>query len=450
MLTGQKMIMAKGGQYNMKKIIVLTILSALMVLPSCGARPIQNKVEEPEILEDTLAHEEIFGETKLELKEERDAPAFMSSEEPIIGIQSQESGSNIHVRFVAAVKIDGDLASATAVWTRTMYYDDTGDNETAHKVFKTETEKPAAKAYTTLKNGEDELTISAFNTAHSTSFNYFVVYTMLNIPKATYADYVLKAYVTVNDGGELSSKVLATTVDQKTQFSYDLDKDKTGYFGVKKSAAGAFSTFNADANALAGNYARFVNVSISKDDSFVLVNSASDYFDFYGYDKVHAVDSSDAVFERNGTSQFAQAKANGSHYLYLSSGSGTENYIYRTDASKTKTFYLKPNDNWYQKDGSGNDPRFALYVFNDEVDYKAWYSMTYMVENNGTLMCDVTYSDINSLSLIFCRMNGAQSANEWGNKYNQTGNLGSNLGNRYEVPAESWDGSGDTDNWSTI
>ena len=50
-------------------------------------------------------------------------------------------------------------------------------------------------------------------------------------------------------------------------------------------------------------------------------------------------------------------------------------------------------------------------------------------------------------SVIFCRMNGNADANDWGNKWNQTGDLaiptdGTNL---YTINNGSWD----TGTWST-
>ena len=450
----------------MKKSL-LFLLPTLMALIACGtsAPKIEAKENDPfeGVVEDTLAHEEIFGnsEVGLKLEKEKKAPVFLSSVEPVIGVQTQidkNDASKMHMRFVAAVKIDGELASATAVWTRAIFYDSTGGGNAskAHKDYKAATPKISNKAYTTLNNGGTEYNISTFDSSHgSLGYNYFVVYTVLNIPIAN-ANYYITSYVSVTDSeGTVNSKVLATSVDQKTQFSYNLDKNNTGYFGVKRVISGGtttFSTFDRDSNALNGNKARFVNISLNEGESFVLVNSAADYFDVYGYDMTHAADNTDATFnyddvDENLRSKFAVAKSTASHYLYLSNGGQTQNYIYRTDATKTKTFYLKPGSNWYQKDGSNRDPRFALY---DAASYSKWYDMPYMVENNGKCICDVTYDNISNLNLIFCRMNSGTSDNNFneGVRYNQTNNLSSTDGNCYTVADGAWSyGDGE---WSTI
>ena len=427
----------------MKKRLLFTILTALMVLPGCNAKL---QKENFKFIEDTDAHEEIFGEAEqLKLEEVKEAPTFLTVSEPAIGVQSQISGDNIHIRFVAAVQIGGKLSDAPAVWKRRMFNSD-------GSIWKDEGEgQPCDKVYTSLKNGGSTLTIADFNTAHGTSYNYFVVYTMLNIPKETYKNCYLNAYVTVNDGESLNSKVLATTVDQKTQLSFELSKDKTGYFGVKKTVSAgqaSFSTFDANEHALAGNYARFVNVSLNKDESFVLVNSADDYFAVHGYEKVHLGDTSDETFDKDGDSDFAVALANGSHFFYLSSGGSTQNYIYHTDANKTKTFYFTPASNWkndnawfalnaQDNDGSGNYSNSRFYGMTDD--------------GTGKYMCDLVFNDLSKTMLIFCRMDQYKHDLAWASKNNQSGDIeGADVVNYnyYTQPADTWDGWSGT--WDTV
>lgn len=436
----------------MKRKMLLTVIPALMVLAGCN--PLSDYAAAGTkvnlFAEDTLAHEEIFGNSELGLKKPEPFRLNpVSSAAPAIAVQTARSGSGdnekISIRFVAAVRITGTLSDATAVWTRTMY-----QNDGHVKEGKGEAEKASNKAYTIINDGGSELNISDFNSSlgleGESAYTHFVTYTMLNIPIAgqnNASNHYLKVYLTVNDGGTTTSKVVATTVDQKTQLSYDFAKDKTGYFGLKKTVSAgvtSFASFDRSSETL-GNYARFVNVSLNKDESFVLVNSASDYFAVHGYDKVHAADSSDTNFEQDGQSQFAKAKATASHYFYLSSGSGTENYIYRTDATKTKTYYLKPNSNWTE-----NWAWFALYTH--ETSDK-WYKM-YDV-GSGIYGCDVVYTNLNSLLFIFCRMDKDKQDNlSWDARWNQTGDLNDDnayTNNLFTIPDGAWDGS--TNGWST-
>ena len=96
--------------------------------------------------------------------------------------------------------------------------------------------------------------------------------------------------------------------------------------------------------------------------------------------------------------------------------------------------YLKPNSNWTQ-----SNARFAAYFFGNG---EKWVSMT-------------CYRDFYSVEVpsgftkvIFCRMNPSTTANNWNNKWNQSGDLTipTNGNNLFTVPSGSWDGS--TTTWS--
>ena len=98
------------------------------------------------------------------------------------------------------------------------------------------------------------------------------------------------------------------------------------------------------------------------------------------------------------------------------------------------TIYLKPNSNWTQ-----SNARFAAYFFGNG---EKWVSMT-------------CYRDFYSVEVpsgftkvIFCRMNPSTTANNWNNKWNQSGDLTipTNGNNLFTVPSGAWDGS--TTKWS--
>ena len=105
--------------------------------------------------------------------------------------------------------------------------------------------------------------------------------------------------------------------------------------------------------------------------------------------------------------------------------------------------YLKPNSNWFQKDGNQKDPRFAAYFFNSNSD-NAWVSMGNPVD--GVYSCDIPAKVYKNV--IFCRMNGGNETNDWNNKYNQSSDLivptdGKTL---YTVKDGTWDNGGGS--WS--
>ena len=102
-----------------------------------------------------------------------------------------------------------------------------------------------------------------------------------------------------------------------------------------------------------------------------------------------------------------------------------------------ETIYLKPNSNWTQANA-----RFAAYFFGNG---EKWVDMT---DGDGDGLYEVEVPSGYS-KVIFCRMNPSASANNWNNKWNQTGDLtiptdGKNL---FTIPSDSWDGA--TTTWST-
>ena len=111
--------------------------------------------------------------------------------------------------------------------------------------------------------------------------------------------------------------------------------------------------------------------------------------------------------------------------------SGNEDYDYKTK------IYLVPNSNWTQ-----SNARFAAYFFNGNSN--TWVSMTYN-STLGVYECEIpsgTWSNV-----IFCRMNGGTTANNWNNKWNQTGDLTFFGEKKYSVPSGWWDTSGN-DYWT--
>lgn len=115
--------------------------------------------------------------------------------------------------------------------------------------------------------------------------------------------------------------------------------------------------------------------------------------------------------------------------------------------SETKTYYFKPKDNYW----NSADARFAAYVHNSTNDSYNWYDMKY----EEALSC---YSFTLTLSdgyneVIFCRMNGSTTDNNWNNKWNQTPGKDKGYeklptdGKNYYILNDGWDNCGGS--WST-
>ena len=107
------------------------------------------------------------------------------------------------------------------------------------------------------------------------------------------------------------------------------------------------------------------------------------------------------------------------------------------NAATPEKLYLTPNSNWTQ----GN-ARFAAYFFGNG---EKWVSMTKVT--GETNLYEVT-TPAGYPSVIFCRMNPNAAANNWNNKYNQTGDLTipTDGKNHFTVPNGSWNGA--TTTWS--
>ena len=98
--------------------------------------------------------------------------------------------------------------------------------------------------------------------------------------------------------------------------------------------------------------------------------------------------------------------------------------------------YLKPNSNWKQ-----SNARFAAYFFGNG---EKWVDMYHI----GGDIYKCTVPD-GYTKVIFCRMNPSASANDWNNKWNQTGDLTlpTNGNNLFTLSASAaWDGA--TTGWS--
>ena len=119
--------------------------------------------------------------------------------------------------------------------------------------------------------------------------------------------------------------------------------------------------------------------------------------------------------------------------------------LYDMASTNITQLYLQPNSNW-KNDGA----RFAAYFFKqgDDSFGNKWMSMSDS-DSDGIYNCSIP-TDKAYPNVIFCRMNGGNSTNNWNNKWNQTGDLtipidGKNL---FDKPNDTWNGA--TTTWSTI
>ena len=401
----------------MKKKLLLIALPALMVLSGCS----NALIEQPALyndanimLEDNLAHEELFGEAKLEPKklgvpdvDPGSDPSWTKA--PKIGVQFksyQKAETDYYaVRYVAAIN---DTAGMTATWSRGVSQKD------SNQIKAMSHDHVSLVKYDSLNNDSTPVT------AASEGFEKYIVYTMYDIPAAQDESYIA-AYLTLSKDGEddVVSKVVVTQLDGSNYFSFGMDQlVKDGYFmfnsrfGILEQDAGA----DTDPTDNGKNNAEFADIVINTGDKFGFFRFTTSVFQFYG--RQTFIDETAAEFAKSTTiDQFAQLYYGGRYTFYINH----INMVYITPLHVTPTLYFQPNTNW-KSDGA----RFAAYVFHKVGDAEAtateWISMTETTSGSGVYKANIEIATHNYI--IFCRMDGSKPANNWDNKWNQTGDLG--------------------------
>lgn len=390
----------------MKKKFLLAVIPALMVLSSCAGAGQKVEVKNDNLfVEDTLAHEEIFGEAKLEMegfRAPRKSPEL--SPEPMYGVQYQVTASYIHMRLIAAVSLP-DL-SVSVQWTRTMYKGHTGGAD-AGSAFKTAAPFESTKAYTSLANGsEDPLTISAFNTEYGTSYDRFVVYTMLNIPKSGYDDYSIMGVVSID--GVASSNAIAANVGQTAFATFATSRDDhfiSGRFnGVHNEIAAKVSKSDISNNA------EYDEIDLQPGDTFALVyrNKTNNVLLLNGASRLSGIASN--LF--NATKKTATVKYAGKYSLFLNGSDQvftTARNVLNNESDKH--IYVDVNVWWWE--GAWT----AVYVYkgNIEDDDGEWFYLD--TPNSGNDFSTKTTLEIYSSSfyekgytdIAVCRMANGKS-----------------------------------------
>lgn len=336
-----KMAIVKDGGVNMKNKTFLLILPALMALSSCTY--LSSGVAQPKgnlFKEDASAHSEVFDEES-EAFEFRKQPFMKSSlddfVEPKIGVQygakyniseTETPEWCFAIRFVAAV---GSL-DVDATWTRTIYKDD------GTKLGTTEN-RPTTQAYAVLNGGDGVGTIRADeevmdNTDDFVPYNYYVAYTIYDIPYDSFNDYYATAYLTLTDPygsyEPVSSKMMVARLGGGAKAKFD--KDKTGFFlaGILDGKVG--NTANPNGDIKGGNAAAFAEY-LAVGDRVMVVQIQDGKLKVWNGDNLQSgnADAADVdnMIEINTASRYA---------LFLN----TDNEIWHTGYATTYcTYYVR-------------------------------------------------------------------------------------------------------------
>ena len=386
-----------------KKFLLAAVLPALMVLSSCTSlRAAGTVVKDPGILEDTLAHEEIFGGVAEELKLDAPYRAIDSMSKPVTGVQYKEQDDGkFAIRYVAAIT---DYVGVEATWTRGVCY-------YYGNQYKTFEEKPCEKAYTAI-SAEEGVELPSIA---GPEYNYFVVYTLRNIP-ADQLDSYLFAYLTIKKG-ESEDRSLARISRLGEGNTFTIDTETTSGYFLQGYIREQYRIVPVATMESGDNYAQQEDLSFNANDRFGLFKyqpaepEKDEHFQCFGYNQLRR---GAPFLSRVSESNYMKAPAAGTYKLYLTK-SNEMHIVVPSDAKASGKFYFKPGSSW-----TSASPRYALYVFNDEAKTNDWISLSSV--GSGIYSCNA-FSAVTWPNCILVRMNPGNQTNNWENRWSKTKNL---------------------------
>lgn len=269
---------------------LLIVLPALMVLAGCSNKPIATKNE---FVEDTLAHEEIFGGVSAQKHElGKQMPNNLKGDgefyKPVVFWQQKDNNDGTcSIRFVAAIEDE----TTSAVWTRSVHTID-GDFKKEKDNFEVTTvyETVDTSRNPGVENRESATNVEAEEDG-TKPFSYFAIYCLLNIPYVEAENYYLDAYITVSNGTKtkISDVGSLNVVYQTKHLKYSLGDENRYIYELYDSSSGTYSF--VESNVLEGtNYFNVSGKYLNDGDSFVFHyidfdNDALTYsFVDYGYE----------------------------------------------------------------------------------------------------------------------------------------------------------------------
>lgn len=435
----------------MKKRILLALLPAAMALAACSG--IQSSPKQANLLlEDTVAHEEVFGAADEigDLRVTRMNPRRIEFAADFIkmGYQIQfdaggegTADDKINIRFVAAIKD----SNVRAYWHRGFAQPNGYEGaETKTDVWRFKLDdavvNESTKIYSTLTDGGTP--IEAGVAGEYENYEGFIIYSLLNIPYETYKDSYLGAYVEVvdPDNGENTQKssFLAVKVEKQTAYTsknaFAVPNTYLGKHFLQGTINGSVQTVPEDATVLDGanNYASYKDMALLADDYFGSFYLSTEHFQFFGHDSFFA-ESVDLFDESDVLAEYVSPKAAGTHTLFVSKGKDHVNHVYSAKDDANHEFTATSVPSWV---GDGSAAIFAsVQHANNE-----WYWVA------GTFDTDhITFNapaNIKKFLLVRCpsgttEPNWSTTGDNLGRIYNKTGDIATESA-VYSYAASSW------------
>ena len=406
----------------------------MMALASCSGLSKQAK---PDIMvEDTLAHEELFGaaEGAVDLRIKKDPIPVDPLKTPKIGVQYQpkyEEGGKYYfaIRFVAAIA----SPNVEAYWTR-------GVSDKTSTEVKTVGSNANTTVTTAYERVNDNGSVKAA-TSEGEGYNYYVVYTLRNIPEIQ-ADSFIAAYLTISDGVNepVVSSVVAARVAGDHEFSFAADK-ATGYF-LAGTVNGSQQVFDLDAG-VGTNKAQKLDQDLKANDLFgyyKVTKGVSGYmsnFQYYGWETFK---DQQYYLERDAGSELFKVRVSGIYDIYINEG---YKLWMDCDSADDITLYFSPSSEWETA-----SPRFAVHYNDNDSFHLLTYDSTkacYKLEN---------YNFVDHPNICFTRHKPGSDALGWktdgdgGNFWSQTGDytFGNDSPLKIKFTGSGWSGG----SWSTL
>ena len=372
----------------MNKKLLLVALPVLLAMSGCqAARGINNQPENKalvsEMSEDTLAHEEVFGDSNdIHVFAGKSNPLKATLAEPDVklGCQIQfddkktdsTADDTISIRFLAAL-VDGNV---TAVWHRGLAQPNGWEGaETSTDVWKYkfsgETNAPDLTSnvkYDALNNGG--VRIAAGEEGEYENYECFVIYTLRNIPYEQFKDSYLAAYVSL---GSNNSKALAVKIEKDGDYpknSFSFDPNTTGHF-IQGKINGTTQLIGATEHATGDNSASYSDLSLKSTDYFgAFYYAQGSTFQFFGYNGF-VKDTANLYFEASSMGEYNKPKYDGTFSIFVSRNDFNKIY-----GSTTKKVSVSFATNYGTNSGQG------IFIAGDDTNWKA--NTSYRLSNSGS------------------------------------------------------------------
>lgn len=397
----------------MKKIFLLIALPALMVLVGCSNAAVKQSAKinnENVMLEDNLAHEELFGGSQLAPKkigipdiDPGSDPGWTKA--PKIGVQfksyNRDAVDYYAVRYVAAI---ADTADMTVTWSRGVSEKD------SNKIRNMSGGYESSVRYDSLNNNSTSVNA----TGEGSGYQKYVVYTMYDIPQAQ-ADSFIVAYLTLSKAGEtsVSSKAVAARIAGGHAFSFAANKS-SGYFMAGRIGGNDNVVLDLDAGS-GTNKAEKADQSLVANDLFgyfLIANENEGYlssFQYYGWDTFK---DEQYYLERDAGSNLFKVRVSGTYDIYVNKD--FKMWV-NCDSTVNMNLYFKPDETWL-----GGDSKSAVW-FNS-----AFHGLT-LIDDVNKIYCLEGYNFKSYPTFNFTKHNPAVDGYSWyddgGNCWDQTINI---------------------------